>query len=297
MPSPTPRAKDLVMASDAAVDIWMQNPTFHEDSLGAPSAGILFTWGEVTPRCGCGTVNVLWRIDIADNCTIPVPDRPSTASYDVLQLPDGKTISGKRLQTYSQAPFFERLDGGSLIVMRVPGPGVPTPGSKYPRCELEENRTWKLNDGCAGEAARLAIYGLPESGDIVIGQIHQKLPKPTKPAKSPRRSEAPRPPVELHYVNGMLRAEVMKKNTTDPDRPRTRLVIVSGIALNQPFSYAITLAKGGLLTVTVNHRSQSLQLDASFDESELYFKAGNYCQDVQGGSSVGFEGLSIAHHD
>lgn len=224
-----------------------------------------------------------------NDCTIPIPDRPSTASYNKLQLPDGTTISGKRLQTYSKAPFFERLNGGIQIVMRVPGPGVPTPGSKYPRCELEENRTWNLNDGCAGQAARLAIGDIPESGDIVIGQIHQKLPKPTKPRESPR------PPVELHYDNGTLHADVMKTNTTTGGSPRTRLDIVSGIPLDQSFTYAITLARGGLLTVTVNGQSRSIQLDTTFNESILYFKAGNYCQDANGGSSVGFEGLSIAH--
>jgi len=231
---------------------------------------------------------VRWGSGLMSNCTIPIPDRPSTASYGWLQLPDGTTVSGKRLQRYS-GPFFERLDGGARIVMTVPaGGGVPTPHSKYPRCELKENRTWNLNDGCAGQAARLAICELPESGDIVIGQIHQEPPAP---------GQAPRPPVELHYDNGTLHADVLKKNTTTGGSPRTRLDIVSGIMVDQPFSYAITLAKGGLLTVTVNDRSRSLQLDESFNASKLYFKAGNYCQDVNGGSSVGFEGLSIAHGD
>lgn len=225
---------------------------------------------------------------MATNCTIAIPDSPSTASYSLLQLPDGTHISGKGLQTYSKAPFFERLNGGIQIVMRVPGPGVPTPHSKTPRCELKENRTWNLNDGCAGQAARVIIYAIPCSGDVVIGQIHQELPP----------GQAPRPPVELHYDKGTLRADVLKKNTTQSGTSRTRLVIASEIPVGQAFTYTLTLAKGGLFTATVNDRPpQTLQLDSSFDTSLLYFKAGNYCQDKNGGSSVGFEGLSIAHLD
>lgn len=223
-----------------------------------------------------------------NNCTVPIPDRPDTSFYGTLQLPNGDTVSGTRLQTYSGC-YFDRRPDGALIVMTVPvGGGKPTPHSKFPRCELKEKGTWNLNDGCASQAARLVVYALPASGDVVIGQIHQEPPAPYA---------APRPPVELHYDRGTLHADVMKKNTTAPGRPRTRLQIVSGIPCHQTFSYAITLAKGGLLTVTVNDRSRSLQLDSSFNNSKLYFKAGNYAQDVNGGSSVGFEGLAVAHID
>jgi hypothetical protein len=231
---------------------------------------------------------------VTNSCTIAIPDRPSTASYGLLQLPDGTTVSGKRLQGYS-GPDFERRPDGRLIVMTVPeGSGKPTPHSHFPRCELKENRTWNLNEGCAGQAARLVIRTLPASGDVVIGQIHQELP-PSPPLPP---GEGPRPPVELHYDNGKLHAEVLKKNTTLPGTPRTRLVVASGIPVGQAFTYAITLAKGGLLTVTVNDAPpKSLQLDSSFDASHLYFKAGNYCQDKNGGSCVAFEGLAIAHVD
>lgn len=222
-------------------------------------------------------------------CSIAIPTSTSTSSYGTLQLPvdangDGKpdTISGSQLSSYS-SQFFERQTA-ARIVMRVPTSGLSTtPNSKYPRSELKENRTWNVDDGCAAQAARVNIYDLPASGDIVIGQIHQE-------------ATTPRPPVELHYTNGMIHADVMKQNTTASGSPRTRLTIVSGIPLKQWFSYSITLDKGGLLKVTVNGSSQTTYLDASFDSSKLYFKAGNYTQDTGGGSSVGFEGLSIKHN-
>ncbi|WP_380784756.1 polysaccharide lyase family 7 protein [Sphingomonas sp. R86521] len=222
-------------------------------------------------------------------CSITIPTATSTASYGTLQLPvdangDGKpdTVSGSQLPSYS-SQFFERQTA-ARVVMRVPSSGLATtPNSKYPRSELKENRTWNVNDGCAAQAARVNIYDLPASGDIVIGQIHQE-------------ATTPRPPVELHYTNGTIHADVLQKNTTESGSPRTRLTIKTGIPTHQFFSYSITLEKGGLLRVTVNDKSQTTYLDSSFDNSKLYFKAGNYTQDTNGGSSVGFEGLSIKHN-
>lgn len=221
-------------------------------------------------------------------CTIAAPSSPSTAAFGTLQLPidaDGNgspdTVSGSRLQTYS-SQYFER-QGSDRIVMRVPaGSSATTPNSKYPRSELKEGRTWNVNEGCAGLAARVNIYDLPDSGDIVIGQIHQE-------------ATTPRPPVELHYTNGTIHADVMKQQTTEAGSPRTRLTIATGIPTHQAFSYSMTLAPGGLLTVTVNGKSQSTYLDGSFDSAKLYFKAGNYTQDTNGGSSVGFEALGVKH--
>jgi hypothetical protein len=221
-------------------------------------------------------------------CTITAPTSPSTSAFGTLQLPvdqDGNgspdTVSGSRLQTYS-SQYFER-QGGDRIVMRVPSSGLATtPNSRYPRSELKEGRTWNVNDGCAGLAARVNVYDLPNSGDIVIGQIHQE-------------ATTPRPPVELHYTNGTIHADVMQYQTTASGSPRTRLTVISGIPTHQSFTYSITLAPGGLLTVTVNGRSQSTYLDASFDSAKLYFKAGNYTQDENGGSSVGFEALGVKH--
>lgn len=221
-------------------------------------------------------------------CTSSIPSTPSTASFGTLQLPvdtnnDGNpdTVSGSALQSYS-GQYFER-QSGARIVMRVPSSGLATtPNSKYPRSELKENRTWKVGDGCAVLAARVNIYDLPSSGDIVIGQIHQE-------------ATTPRPPVELHYSNGTLHADVLKKQTTLSGQPRTKLTIATGIPDHQSFSYIISLTSSGVLTVTVNGKSQSTVLDASFNSAKLYFKAGNYTQDENGGSSVGFEGLSVSH--
>ena len=55
------------------------------------------------------------------------------------------------------------------------------------------------------------------------------------------------------------------------------------------------ITAGGAGTVTVNGKSQSTYLDGSFDSAKLYFKAGNYTQDTNGGSSVGFEALGVKH--
>jgi hypothetical protein len=216
------------------------------------------------------------------SCEIAIPDLPDTTSYGTLQLPDGSTVSGERLQTYS-GPYFVRAR--SSIEMIVPKDGIPTPHSKYIRTELKENRTWGLDDGCAGEAARVEVTLLPKSQKIVIGQIHQEVQKPC----------APRPPVELVYDDGAVYAEVLIHNTCSGGQPRKRLNIASGL-LKRRFSYSIVLAKGGELSVTVNGLPpKTMQLDKSFDQSRLYFKAGNYTQDLHGPSSVTFFGLAIKH--
>ena len=117
-------------------------------------------------------------------CTIAAPSSPSTAAFGTLQLPidaDGNgspdTVSGSRLQTYS-SQYFER-QGSDRIVMRVPtGSSATTPNSKYPRSELKEGRTWNVNEGCAGLAARVNIYDLPDRATSSSGRsIRRRQPR------------------------------------------------------------------------------------------------------------------------
>lgn len=223
-------------------------------------------------------------------CTVSIPSTINTSAFGQLQLPvdqngDGKpdTISGSALQSYSST-YMERKPG--TLIFRVPTDRlVHTSNSRYPRSELKENQTWTYNKGCAGLAAKVSIYDLPSTGSVVIGQVHQKR----------NDGQAPRPPLELYYDNGSIHADVMKSQTSASGSPRTKLSIVNRIGDHSAFTYSITVATGGLITVTVNGTSKTIQLDPSFSSANLYFKAGNYTQDENGGSSVGFLGLAVQH--
>jgi hypothetical protein len=173
--------------------------------------------------------------------------------------------------------------------MQVPYDGAHTTNSNFPRTELKEKRpTWKVGDGCASQAARLEVEALPSTGKIVIGQIHQEKPP----------CGVPRPPVELFYDNGAVYANVMPQQTCETAH-RIQMIVARAIPRNTIFSYAMILESNGQLTVTVSVgnklRSNSMQLDPTFNEANLYFKAGNYNQDIHGGSAVKFYGLAITH--
>jgi len=226
----------------------------------------------------------------AATCTMSIHSTTSTSAFGQLQLPvdqngDGKpdTISGSALQSYSGTDM-ERKAG--TLIFRVPTAGlVHTPNSKYPRSEFKENQTWTYDKGCAGLAAKVSIDDLPSTGRIVIGQVHQER----------NDGQPPRPPLELYYDKGSIHADVMKSQTSASGSPRTKLQIVSGIGDHTAFTYSITVATGGLITVTVNGIAKTIQLDSSFSSANLYFKAGNYTQDENGGSSVGFVGRAVQH--
>jgi hypothetical protein len=165
------------------------------------------------------------------------------------------------------------------------GGGATTAHSSFPRSELEESGSWHMSDGTTTLSATLSVDKLPPNGDIVIGQIHQKAVNGGKP----------RPPVELHYDNGKIVASIMDSNS--PDAGRHDVTIATGVKPGQQFSYSMQLQPSDQLTISAAGQSKTVTLDSSFQKSDMYCKAGNYCQDPAGGSSVTFTGLSISHQN
>lgn len=206
------------------------------------------------------------------------------SGFGALQLPTGKqghpdTISGSRLKSYNGAAFQQ---GNGKITFKVPeGGGVTTAHSKFPRSELREQGTWHMSSGTSKLSATLSVDKLPPNGTVVIGQIHQEV-----------GSGKPRPPVELFYKNGKVYASVMDSNSLSAGRHNVEIATVKN---GEKFSYDMKLSPNGQLEVSVNGKSKTVQMDSSFKNSNLYFKAGNYCQDQRGGSEVSFYGLDIQH--
>jgi hypothetical protein len=208
------------------------------------------------------------------------------SKFGKLQLPSGTpghpdTIQGEKIARYS-SPYFKNNNGVITFIVP-PGGGVTTANSKYPRSELKEDSTWKMSAGTAKLEATVSIDKLPSNGNIVIGQIHQD------------NGSINRPPIELHYNNGRIVAGVMDKQTTQSGSSRTNYTIASGFSVGDKFSYSMEMSPSGKVEISVNGKSTPIQLDPSFNNSNFYFKAGNYVQDTTGNSAVSFYSLDISH--
>ncbi|WP_186052710.1 polysaccharide lyase family 7 protein [Burkholderia gladioli] len=234
-------------------------------SAGASAGGVAASSGPA-PGNGPGAVNL--------------------NGFGSLQLPSGSnghvdTIGAGQLKRYD-SDFFKHNGDGSLTFSVPPGGGAHTAHSNFPRSELAEGSSWKMGDGKSTLSATLSVDKLPPSGDVVIGQIHQRVD-----------SGKPRPPVELHYDKGNIVASIMDSNSLSAGRHD--VVIAKDVKPGEKFSYSMSMEPNGELNISAAGQSKTVKMDPSFDNANLYFKAGNYCQDPAGGSQVSFTGLDIDH--
>ncbi|MGN4194713.1 polysaccharide lyase family 7 protein [Burkholderia gladioli] len=235
-------------------------------STGGASAGGVAASSGPAPGNGPGAVNL--------------------NGFGSLQLPSGSnghvdTIGAGQLKRYD-SDFFKHNGDGSLTFSVPPGGGAHTAHSNFPRSELAEGSSWKMGDGKSTLSATLSVDKLPPSGDVVIGQIHQRVD-----------SGKPRPPVELHYDKGNIVASIMDSNSLSAGRHD--VVIAKDVKPGEKFSYSMSMEPNGELNISAAGQSKTVKMDPSFNNAKLYFKAGNYCQDPAGGSQVSFNGLDIDH--
>ncbi|NIF91901.1 polysaccharide lyase family 7 protein [Burkholderia sp. Cy-637] len=214
------------------------------------------------------------------------PGAVNLNGFGSLQLPSGSnghvdTIGAGQLKSYD-SDFFKHNGDGSLTFSVPPGGGAHTAHSNFPRSELAEGSSWKMGDGKSTLSATLSVDKLPPNGDVVIGQIHQRVD-----------SGKPRPPVELHYDKGNIVASIMDSNSLSAGRHD--VVIAKDVKPGEKFSYSMSMEPNGELNISAAGQSKTVKMDPSFDNANLYFKAGNYCQDPAGGSQVSFNGLDIDH--
>ncbi|WP_166915691.1 polysaccharide lyase family 7 protein [Burkholderia sp. Ax-1720] len=214
------------------------------------------------------------------------PGAVNLNGFGSLQLPSGSnghvdTVGAGQLKNYD-SDFFKHNGDGSLTFSVPPGGGAHTAHSNFPRSELAEGSSWKMGDGKSTLSATLSVDKLPPNGDVVIGQIHQRVD-----------SGKPRPPVELHYDKGNIVASIMDSNSLSAGRHD--VVIAKDVKPGEKFSYSMSMEPNGELNISAAGQSKTVKMDPSFDNANLYFKAGNYCQDPAGGSQVSFNGLDIDH--
>lgn len=189
-------------------------------------------------------------------------------------------VQGKDLNSY-QSPYF-RQENGALTFFS-PVNGATSANSDTTRSELGEAQGWKMSSGPRSLSATLSVDQTPSNGKVSVGQLHQ-------------RGGSGRPPIMLHWENGTVEASVLESNS--PSAGRQRYVLAENVPKGQKFNYNIDVTPDGTAGLSVNGRTTKVKLDPSFNNSDMYFKAGVYLQDNEGGSSEGakatFNALNIS---
>jgi hypothetical protein len=218
---------------------------------------------------------------------------PTGRKHDPTEILAPQLSSG-----YQNSRYFTDTSAG--LYFFAPVDGLTTKGSSYPRSELREGNpdgslyNWHDTDFRTSElSATLRVVQLPSTGKLVVGQIHGL--------------QNGQPLVKLEVDNGNLKALARDKPAgssvshplNGPDGKQLHF------AIGESFSYRIKVGnsvdgKTQSLGVSINgNEVWSQQLDASWRDVGLYFKAGAYVQDNTGPSTEGggaiFTALSIGH--
>jgi len=241
------------------------------------------------------------------------PGVPPSSNFDLtvwyLTLPTGTAGSPDTVSTtvlengYAKPPYFYTGEDGSMVFW-CPIDGAITMGSVFPRTELRETKggslfNWFVDAGTAKLDATLLVHVVPDTGKIVVGQIHDV-------GTGGIHDE---PLVELEYdydaatATGSLVA--MLRPAPSPASSEVVTPIATDVPLDQRFDYQILLSPAGVLIVTVNGRPLAATIDTSTDNDAgwgaqgLYFKAGDYVQENGDASTVAgqvqFYSLVIQH--
>jgi hypothetical protein len=172
--------------------------------------------------------------------------------------------------------YYFKADNGSIFFW-APVNGTTTDSASYPRSELRETfadsklRNWTYPSADNFLRAAVAVNQAPSTGKVVIGQIHAY------------GSSKPMVKLEFQYKTKTATANIVAKVRTTPlDEEGQVITVLSGVKLNQRFTYTLHLTPKGSLVINVNSAQWSTVMDPSWAPKPLYFKAGVYTQDNEG---------------
>jgi Alginate lyase len=229
----------------------------------------------------------------SDVAAVTSKDGVPGASFDLsnysLTIPEGDpgkpaTIEASELSDYSSDYFYTGPQGE--MVFWSPSIGVTTGSSSFTRSELREqmtagdnNANWLATDFSENSLrATLAVnQASPGSGDIGVGQIHEK-------------DGANKPYVLLSFTNGTLHAKVRTVEDVDTYED----INLGSVELDTSFSYEMKMTSDGTLSLTVNDVTETRTIDPSWMSVPLYFKAGAYCIDKSPGSPSDTDGCKAS---
>lgn len=191
------------------------------------------------------------------------PGKKLNLSGFTLQLPLAagssiQQVSGNALANFSSSNFYYDAKSGATA-MYCSSDGFTTPDSHYPRTELRDNTNWYFQ-GTHTLHAEVAVTQQPNSGNIIIGQIHGDR----------KGTEA----VKIRWTNGEIQAGIKE----DVDGTETRYTLIKHVDLGQLIDYTIT-QKDLSIQITANGQSVTVALQPSWNNEQVYFKTGNYLQD------------------
>jgi hypothetical protein len=184
--------------------------------------------------------------------------------------------------------FFTDPTDGSMSFWD-PENGVTTANSNYPRSELREMTAsgaaanW-ASPGTHTLSATLKVTQVPDH--VAVGQIHlgTGTPSSTKPL------------LELYfYATGdiELGIEQTPAGGNEVNHP------VGHASLGATWSYVIGLSGNTISLVIDGGAAQTFPMSSTFDQENMYFKAGDYDQSVGGSATVGakvqFYSLEVFH--
>lgn len=198
---------------------------------------------------------------------------------------------------YSSSWFYSEADGS--MAFWAPHNGARTGGAKYPRSELREmldpnddGVNWTIATNSV-LIATLRVTQVPNTGKIVIGQIHGYGPGPLIK-------------VQYEYSASTKTGKVVALINAVPDASDPmRYTLASNVKLGARFSYQIKVwnSRGvSTLSATVNSGAGvSWPINAAWGGVPMYFKAGSYPQEAGSSATVGgavqFYVLAASHPD
>ncbi|OHC26824.1 MAG: alginate lyase [Pseudomonadales bacterium RIFCSPLOWO2_12_59_9] len=211
-----------------------------------------------------------------------------------LSIPVGvpaTTISTPVLAGGYQDHYFQSND--QSLFFWAPVNGTTTLNAIYPRSELRETysngsaRNWAYPQADNFLRANLKVSQVPSTGKLVIGQIHSA------------DSNWPLLKLEFQMKSSGTANLVYKIRLKPTDAESTTHVLVSGVPLNQSFSYYVHLTPAGTLSISFNSVNWYGKIDPAWAVKPLYFKAGVYTQDNTGyeteAGAASFSRLEIEH--
>lgn len=212
-----------------------------------------------------------------------------------LTIPVGSpsvTIETPALMGGYQDNYFKAANG--TLFFWTPVNGSATANAVYPRSELRETyvdgklRNWTYGAADNYMSANLAVGQVPSTGKIVIGQIHAF------------GSTSPLLKLEYQFKTKTGTGNIVAKvRNTPTDEAGAVVTLLSGVKLNQRFTYVINMSPTGQLSILVNSTMFTQQLDPTWAPKPLYFKAGVYAQDNVGDAteagSATFYNLKLEH--
>jgi hypothetical protein len=184
--------------------------------------------------------------------------------------------------------FFTDPTDGSMSFWD-PENGVTTANSNYPRSELRE----MTSSGQAADWAPTGTHTLSATvkatmipDHVAVGQIHlgTGTPASTKPL------------LELfYYSTGKIEMAIEQTPSGGNEVPTT----VGNVPLGTKWTYEIRLSGNAISLVIDGGMTQTFSMSSTFDQENMYFKAGDYDQSVGSSATVGakvqFYALSIVH--